>query len=235
MFRFLRTFNVFNAEQFDGLPERYYAKGVQRGPAAERRPQLDHFIHSTHADIRHGGGRAFYRMPDDFIRVPDYAAFADAEKYYATVAHELTHNAAPETMPRRCRPRRRLAGFTVVCRHNSLVQAQAGLRCHRPRLMIDERPQRAKKRGSVHRVRGRKAARQPARQVVTIEAQRRPSGCALKRYHYDRMGNRRKMSRAEAASTEGRLSKIEQNTGNPSIRSSTVRSHGGALSCDNIT
>ena len=91
VFRFLRTFNVFNAEQFDGLPERYHAREVQRGPAAERRPQLDHFIHNTHADIRHGGGRAFYRMPDDFIQVPDYAAFADAEKYYATVAHELTH------------------------------------------------------------------------------------------------------------------------------------------------
>jgi antirestriction protein ArdC len=30
-------------------------------------------------------------MADDFIQVPDYAVFADAEKYYATVAHELTH------------------------------------------------------------------------------------------------------------------------------------------------
>jgi len=91
VFRFLRTFNVFNAEQFDGLPERYRAKPAQRGPVAERRPQLDSFIRNTCADIRHGGGRAFYRMADDFIQVPDYAAFVDPEKYYATVAHELTH------------------------------------------------------------------------------------------------------------------------------------------------
>ncbi|MDB5986768.1 MAG: hypothetical protein JWR16_1821 [Nevskia sp.] len=90
-FRFIRTFNVFNAEQIDGLPQRFHAEHAASAPVAERIPELDAFMRKTGADVRHGGGRAFYRMSDDFIQLPEFAAFPDAERYYATLAHELTH------------------------------------------------------------------------------------------------------------------------------------------------
>jgi len=90
-FRFIRTFNVFNAEQIDGLPQRFHAERAASAPVAERIPELDAFTRKTGADVRHGGGRAFYRMSDDFIQLPEFAAFPDAERYYATLAHELTH------------------------------------------------------------------------------------------------------------------------------------------------
>ena len=91
LFRFIRSFNVFNAGQIDGLPERFYAECNESAPVAERIPELDAFVRRTGADVRHGGGRAFYRRSDDFIQLPEFGAFTDAEQYYATLAHELTH------------------------------------------------------------------------------------------------------------------------------------------------
>ena len=91
LFRFIRTFNVFNAAQIEGLPERFYAERNASAPVAERIPELEAFVRRTGADVRHGGGRAFYRKSDDFIQLPEFGAFADAEQYYATLAHELTH------------------------------------------------------------------------------------------------------------------------------------------------
>ncbi|MDB5977334.1 MAG: putative ArdC antirestriction protein [Nevskia sp.] len=100
-FRFIHSFNVFNAEQIDGLPQRFYSERATLVPVAERIPELDAFVGKTGADVRHGGGRAFYRLSDDFIQMPEFGAFPDAEGYYATLAHEMTHNAALLFMPRR--------------------------------------------------------------------------------------------------------------------------------------
>lgn len=91
LFRFIRTFNVFNAGQVDGLPPQFYAAHAVAGPAAERIPQLEAFVRGTGADIRYGGGRAFYRGDQDYIQMPDFAAFRDAELAYATLNHELVH------------------------------------------------------------------------------------------------------------------------------------------------
>lgn len=89
--RFLRTFNVFNADQIDRLPAPFYAKPEQPGKVIDRIPELEAFAKATGADIREGGGRAFYRIDQDYIQMPDFQAFKDAEVYYATRAHELVH------------------------------------------------------------------------------------------------------------------------------------------------
>lgn len=88
--RFLRSFNVFNAKQIEGLPAAYYAPQLQR-PAAQRIPELDAFAKATGADIREGGARAYYRIDHDYIQMPDFAAFTDAEVFFANLAHELVH------------------------------------------------------------------------------------------------------------------------------------------------
>jgi len=49
------------------------------------------FFAAIPAEIRHGGGRAFYSITDDNIRLPPFEAFEDAESYYATRAHETAH------------------------------------------------------------------------------------------------------------------------------------------------
>lgn len=89
---FLKGYTVFNAEQCDGLPAHFTAKAeapalspVQRIEAADR------FFAATCADIRHGGTRAFYAEGPDYVQMPPFETFRDAESYAATLAHELTH------------------------------------------------------------------------------------------------------------------------------------------------
>ncbi|GAB6048878.1 zincin-like metallopeptidase domain-containing protein [Methyloparacoccus murrellii] len=90
---FLKQSTVFNAEQVEGLPEHFYAPGepVARRNREERDRRLDAFVSRLEADIRHGGGRAFYRIDADYIQVPAFGQFNSGERYYATLAHELTH------------------------------------------------------------------------------------------------------------------------------------------------
>jgi antirestriction protein ArdC len=100
---FMRGYNVFNVEQIEGLPEKFSWK--PEFPAEEskikRLENVDQFIKNTGAYIRHGGDKAFYAPASDHIQMLLIDAFKDNENYYATLAHETTHNADPRIMPRR--------------------------------------------------------------------------------------------------------------------------------------
>jgi len=89
---FLKGYTVFNAEQCDGLPAHYTAK-VEPPPLTplQRIDIADRFFAATGADIRHGGARAFYAEGPDYVQMPPFETFRDAESYAATKAHELTH------------------------------------------------------------------------------------------------------------------------------------------------
>jgi antirestriction protein ArdC len=88
---FLKGYTVFNAEQVEGLPDRFYAKAEPRLDPVQRITKADAFFAALRADIRHGGNRAFYCPSDDHVQMPPFEAFGDAESYYATLAHECTH------------------------------------------------------------------------------------------------------------------------------------------------
>ena len=91
--RFLKTYTVFNLAQIDGLPERF-ATAVPVSPplqAPERIAAADAFFAATGAEVRHGGGQAYYTAAEDRIQMPPFAAFHDAESYYSTLGHEATH------------------------------------------------------------------------------------------------------------------------------------------------
>ena len=88
---FMRGYKVFNVQQIEELPGRFYDPPADRIAPDERIANADEFFASTGADIHHGGNRAFYAMRDDFIRMPEFGAFKDPESYYATLAHEVTH------------------------------------------------------------------------------------------------------------------------------------------------
>lgn len=92
-----RGYNVFNADQVDGfvLPELPILPPTQRIEAADR------FFAGLNADLRHGGSRAFYSPARDFIQLPEFGAFKEANAYYATLAHESIHwTAAPHRLHR---------------------------------------------------------------------------------------------------------------------------------------
>lgn len=88
---FLKSYAVFNAEQVEGLPERFTHLPDETLEPAQRIERAEGFIRATGADVRHGGGNAYYNMSSDHVQVPLFETFADPESYYATVAHELTH------------------------------------------------------------------------------------------------------------------------------------------------
>lgn len=95
---FLKGYTVFNAEQCEGLPAPYYARAETPAlPPAARIERAKRFFAATGADIRHGGTRAFYAHQLDYVQMPPFETFRDAESYAATLAHELTHWTKHET------------------------------------------------------------------------------------------------------------------------------------------
>jgi antirestriction protein ArdC len=89
----LRYYNVFNAEQVDGIeipdavkfePIDFHpidaaeaiAKGYTGGPVVEH----------------DGGQQAFYRPASDTVHLPERTRFASVEEYYSTLFHELSHS-----------------------------------------------------------------------------------------------------------------------------------------------
>ncbi len=88
---FLKGYTVFNAEQIDGLPERFTALAEPTLDPVARIERVEEFFAATKADIHHGGNMACYAIGLDRIQMPPFVAFRDAESYYATLAHEMTH------------------------------------------------------------------------------------------------------------------------------------------------
>ena len=95
----LRSFTVFNTDQIDGLPSH-----LTQPPAPLEWDPLDvaeKVLAESGADIRHGGNRAFYHPPLDYIVLPPRTSFPSAASYYATATHELSHwSGAPSQLNR---------------------------------------------------------------------------------------------------------------------------------------
>lgn len=88
---FLKSYTVFNIEQVEGLPERFYARAEIQTNPEQRIAEVEAFFTATGAVVRHGGGRAYYAPGPDAIQMPEFVTFRDAHSYYATLAHESTH------------------------------------------------------------------------------------------------------------------------------------------------
>ena len=65
---FLKSYTVFNSDQIDGLPARYYAQASRPAYPAERLGRAERLFGHTGADIRHGGGVAYYAPAGDFVQ-----------------------------------------------------------------------------------------------------------------------------------------------------------------------
>lgn len=88
---YMKEYVVFNVEQIEKLPAHYYFKPEPRLNPIQRIAHAEQFFAALKADIRHGGTMAYYAQEADYIRLPIFEAFGDAESYYAALAHESTH------------------------------------------------------------------------------------------------------------------------------------------------
>ena len=90
--RILRGYTVFNADQIDGLPPKFYAppetETIPASPGNEEEARLSALFARIPVAIRYGGNRAFYSKSADFIQMPPREAFRDYTQFFATLAHE---------------------------------------------------------------------------------------------------------------------------------------------------
>ena len=82
---------MFNVQQIDGLPDHYYAKAAPKLDPVARIDRAESFFAASKATIRSGGNRAYYAQELDYVQMPPFESFRDAESYYSTLAHEMTH------------------------------------------------------------------------------------------------------------------------------------------------
>ncbi|WP_263353320.1 ArdC family protein [Acidicapsa acidisoli] len=82
-----RVYTVFNAQQIDGIPQ-LPKKERQEWEACEAGEKI---LKDAGAEIRYGGGRAYYRKDTDHIQLPPREIFKDAPGFYGTACHELIH------------------------------------------------------------------------------------------------------------------------------------------------
>jgi len=88
---FMKAYTVFNVEQIEDLPTRYYLRDEPAGEPLELIQSAEYFFTATGAVFRHGGNQAYYAPGPDVIQLPPAESFKDAESYAATKAHELIH------------------------------------------------------------------------------------------------------------------------------------------------
>jgi antirestriction protein ArdC len=88
---FLKAYSVFNAEQIDNLPPHFTALAAPPLDPMQRIAHAESFFAATGADIRHGGNQAYYVPSRDFVQMPPFETFRDAEAFYQTLSHEICH------------------------------------------------------------------------------------------------------------------------------------------------
>lgn len=90
-FPILKSWSVFNVAQVEGKA----VEEFQSEPSGVKfndpdRDEFDRAVLATDADIRFGGGSAFYRrLPDDFVQVPNEEFFLNFSSFAETLLHEV--------------------------------------------------------------------------------------------------------------------------------------------------
>jgi antirestriction protein ArdC len=88
----MRQYTVFNLDQCEGLPDKLLNPDAVPARNKDQRQALaDSFMAATRADIREGHGEAYYRPGADYVSLPAFAAFKNADNFYSTAFHELGH------------------------------------------------------------------------------------------------------------------------------------------------
>lgn len=89
-----RCYNVFNAEQIDGIPEHKQSQ-TDIGKIREKRDRLLEHMAVSYREVV--GSGAFYQPKTDTITLPPEASFNDTYGYMATFLHEAAHASGHES------------------------------------------------------------------------------------------------------------------------------------------
>lgn len=84
----ISSFYLFHASQVDGIEPR---KKAQERPLDERIQGALDLVEKSGAKVEWGGGRAYYDLSRDVIRMPDRESFKNDMAYASTLLHELGH------------------------------------------------------------------------------------------------------------------------------------------------
>lgn len=91
-YKFLKYYIVFNADQIDGLPDRFHPGPADFDiPPSSRQAAIDEFFGALPVNLSHGGARAFYRPVTDQVVMPPLRSFKSSDHYASVLAHECTH------------------------------------------------------------------------------------------------------------------------------------------------
>jgi len=90
----LKHYNVFNAEQIDGVKPPDAVAPAADAPPFEPLENCEAIIngYKNPPAIHHIGARARYRPSTDEVYMPEPALFDTRENYYATLFHEIAHS-----------------------------------------------------------------------------------------------------------------------------------------------
>jgi len=88
----LRYYNLFNAEQCDGLevPDAPKFEPIDFKPIEAAEAIVKGYEGAPR--VEHGGSQAFYRPSDDLVRIPEPTRFRSSEEYFSTLYHEYAHS-----------------------------------------------------------------------------------------------------------------------------------------------
>ena len=90
-----RGYTVFNADQCDGLPERFYCPAedaADQEKVDEENAEAEALIAASEARFIHQGTRACYSPSTDTIKMPLRETFKSWAGYYTTAFHEMGHS-----------------------------------------------------------------------------------------------------------------------------------------------
>jgi len=90
---FMKSYRVFNAEQIDGLEDRFFPKPVEEEQCTGSAPipHMEAFFDAIDIDVVHTGREAYYMQTVDKVYMPELALFETPHKFYAIKAHEFSH------------------------------------------------------------------------------------------------------------------------------------------------
>lgn len=133
LFRFLKYYPVYNADQIEGLPAHYYPEPADcLHDPVEQRAGIEAFFAAVPVPVRHGGDRAYYSPSTDHIQLPRTRHFQSLDHYWSTRAHECVHaSGAAHRLKRQFGKRFGDKAYAfeelVACLGQSFISAELGL------------------------------------------------------------------------------------------------------------
>lgn len=88
-----KRYNVFNADQIEGLEEKYYnlPQIIIENPNNKENKKAESFIENLKINTITTGNQPKYIPVIDTIEMPDIQEFLNSDRYYSTYFHEVTH------------------------------------------------------------------------------------------------------------------------------------------------